>query len=164
MKMRAMTAIILSLLGTIICRGFAEEKSEIPGTIYSRAHELIAEGNRHIKEGQPERAYCRYESAMEKLKFLQAAYPEWNRKKVSKQMKEIVSVQGNLQEQTCRTLAKTEQGIYRFRVLQRQAKIMEILEDMSAGLKTMKEMQDEHDDYLLNIRSVVENIEASIEE
>jgi hypothetical protein len=101
---------------------------------YQKALNIIKEGNAAKAKGDSATAYCLYGEAVYRLNLIAEKWPEWNKKVVAKQIKNVTDVSDKLTTVTCKNLEKMKEAQFRLEVWKRQVLILNKLEKIQKML------------------------------
>jgi len=122
---------------------------------FEQALDAIKRGNEAQSRGNSDDAYCLYDEAVMRLNAVKGKYPDWERDKVMKQIKNILEVKNQLEAVVCKEHEEMKEARCRFLVWQRQVAILRKLDIVTAKLQDIEKQVDENRKDIRDIREVI---------
>lgn len=122
---------------------------------FNAAVEAIRKGNEAQTAGNQDDAYCYYDEAVMRLNGIKGKYPDWERDKVMKQIKNVLDVKEKLVAVVCKDHEEMKQGRFRFLVWQRQVAMLRKLDVIAEKLERMEKEIDDNRKDIKDIRQVL---------
>ncbi len=166
MTKRIIVVFAILAVGAVIGLSAPAVENEKAKESYQTVLETIKAIEGQLKLGNEAKACCLYEEAIKTLQGLRKSYPEWNKKAVARQIKDLLAKEKSLKMQACQRLGQMKEEDFRLQVLQQQQRILIELDRNTEKLDLISQSQTAKLDLMIqrqkDIYDWVEEINAEI--
>lgn len=148
MTKRIIVVFAILAVGAVIALSAPAVENEQAKEMYETALETIKAIEGQLKLGNEAKACCLYEEAIKTLQDLRKSYPEWNKKAVARQIKDLSAKEKSLKMRACQRLGQMKEEDFRLQVLQQQQRILIKLDRNTAKLDLMLQKQKDIYDWV----------------